>query len=197
MSSDLSAEITAIATAVLAVGAIFTAVFAMLAFRKQSQEVGILQQQMHEHQQALEHEAAERHRAQASRVWIVLKVIDDDLNPPVLEAMVTNASEQEQPIYNARLHWYCDRALYGTPNPERLGAVPGHERTTRRREFLRTDPAACGAFLTFRDAAVYAWMRAPDGALTDHPPSELDDAARAAIARLAPGSRQNQTDKAG
>jgi len=40
----------------------------LLAFRKQSQEVDILQQQMHEHQQALEHEADERHRAQASRV---------------------------------------------------------------------------------------------------------------------------------
>jgi cbb3-type cytochrome oxidase subunit 3 len=39
MSSDLSAEITAIATAVLAVFAIVTAVFAFLAFRKQSREV--------------------------------------------------------------------------------------------------------------------------------------------------------------
>src|SRR5208283_4532947 len=41
----------AIATTVLAVGAIVTAVFAILAFRNQAEEVGILQQQMHEHQQ--------------------------------------------------------------------------------------------------------------------------------------------------
>jgi cbb3-type cytochrome oxidase subunit 3 len=39
MSSDLSAEITAIATAALAAFAIFTTVFAILAFRKQSKEV--------------------------------------------------------------------------------------------------------------------------------------------------------------
>lgn len=39
MSSDLSAEITAIATAALALFAIVTAVFAIFAFRKQSKEV--------------------------------------------------------------------------------------------------------------------------------------------------------------
>lgn len=42
MSLDLSGEITAIATAVLAAFAIATAGFAFLAFRKQSREVGIL-----------------------------------------------------------------------------------------------------------------------------------------------------------
>jgi hypothetical protein len=39
MSADVSGEITAIATAVLAAFAIVTAIFAILAFRKQSQEV--------------------------------------------------------------------------------------------------------------------------------------------------------------
>jgi cbb3-type cytochrome oxidase subunit 3 len=39
MSVDLSGEITAIATAALALFAIVTAAFAILAFRKQSQEV--------------------------------------------------------------------------------------------------------------------------------------------------------------
>jgi len=39
MSSDLSGEITALATAVLAVFAIVTAVYAVRAFRKQSQEI--------------------------------------------------------------------------------------------------------------------------------------------------------------
>jgi hypothetical protein len=45
MSVLVATQITAIATAVLGVGAIVTAVFAFLAFRKQSAEVGILQQQ--------------------------------------------------------------------------------------------------------------------------------------------------------
>jgi hypothetical protein len=151
MSLIFATQLTAVATAALAVFAIFTTVFAILAFRKQALEVGILQQQMHEHQQALEHEAAERHREQASRVW-VLAVTDDGTSRrdfparrpgrdpaadgaaegPALEAMVTNASEQQQPIYNAKLHWYRGSKGYGTPNPELLGAVPGYERTGSR-----------------------------------------------------------------
>ena len=63
MSLNLSSEITAIATAILGVGAIVTAILAYLAFRKQTQEVGILQQQMREQQEVLAREAGERHRA--------------------------------------------------------------------------------------------------------------------------------------
>jgi hypothetical protein len=205
MSLIAATVFVAIATTVLAVGAIVTAVFAFLAFGKQSQEVGILQQQMHEHQQALEHEVAERHREQASRVWVLMapddditkrdfpakrlgreETADEAVNGPALEAMVTNASEQQQPIYDARLYWYRSSGLYGTPNPEVLGAVPGYERTARSRNFPpATDLAACGAFLTFRDAAGFAWMRAPDGTLTEHAPGELHDAALAAVRTLA------------
>ena len=204
MSSDLSAELTTIATAVLAVGAIVTAVFAILAFRKQALEVGILQQQTHEHQQALEHEAIERHREQASRVWIL--VVPDDgisrrdfparrpdrdpatsetMKGTTLEAMVTNASEQQQPIYNAKLHWY--RGSEGYKTPEVLGAVPGYERTARSQSYPPgTDLTTCGAFLTFRDAAGYAWVRSPNGVLTEHQPDDLDFAAWKAI-RALPG----------
>jgi hypothetical protein len=46
MSVDLSGEITAIATAALALFAVVTAVFAILAFRKQSQEVGAIERQV-------------------------------------------------------------------------------------------------------------------------------------------------------
>jgi len=68
--------------------------------------------------------------------------------------MVTNASHGQQPIYNARLHWYRGSEGYGTPNPEQLGAVPGAERTARSRHFPPgTDLTTCGAFLTFHDAA--------------------------------------------
>jgi len=45
MSELLAAQVTAVATAVLAVLAIVTAAFAVLAFRKQSAEVSILRQQ--------------------------------------------------------------------------------------------------------------------------------------------------------
>lgn len=98
MSSDLSAEITAIATMVLALFAIITAVYAVRAFRKQSQEVSdqatmlklqseqlaeqrrinekqteVLELQASELQGSLEGRArdtAERRRAQASRVFM-------------------------------------------------------------------------------------------------------------------------------
>jgi hypothetical protein len=98
MSVDLSGEITAIATAVLAVFAIVTAVFAVLAFRKQSQEVydqaamlavqsdqleeqrkinaeqaKVLALQASELRESLDQrkrETERRHRAQASRVFI-------------------------------------------------------------------------------------------------------------------------------
>jgi hypothetical protein len=63
MSADLSGEITAIATAALAFFAIVTAAFAILAFRKQSREVGILAEQN-------ERDISDRCRDQASRVYI-------------------------------------------------------------------------------------------------------------------------------
>jgi hypothetical protein len=59
MSVDLSGEVTAIATAVLAFFAIVTAVFAFLACLKEKQAVSILLQENHEHQQAMECDAAE------------------------------------------------------------------------------------------------------------------------------------------
>jgi hypothetical protein len=111
--------------------------------------------------------------------------------------------ERAWALASARVEGVSIRTLaaaagYGTPNPELLGAVPGYERTARSRNFPPgTDLTACGAFLTFHDAAGYAWMRAPDGALTEHPPDQVDDAARAAITRFAAGNRQNQTGEAG
>jgi hypothetical protein len=62
MTVELSGEITAIATAALAAFAVVTAVFAFLASRKQSQEVGVLLAQN-------EREAIERRIAQASHVF--------------------------------------------------------------------------------------------------------------------------------
>jgi hypothetical protein len=55
--------LTAVFTGVLAVGAIVTAVFAILAFRKQSTEVRILQEQA-------QRESEQRLRSQASRVFV-------------------------------------------------------------------------------------------------------------------------------
>ena len=200
MSLIFATQLTAVATAVLAIGAIVTGVFAVLAFRKQSQEVGILVEQNREHQQTMEREAEAHHREQASRVW-VMTVADDnatkrgfpahrpaqvpaeaDAGGPSLEALVRNTSEHQVPIFDAKLYWYRGSEPYGTPNPEPLLDVPGYENTARSRTFPPgTDLSTCGAFLTFRDAAGLGWLRAPGSALTEHSPQELDDAAEAAI----------------
>jgi hypothetical protein len=96
---------------------------------------------------------------------------------------VRSTSEHQVPIFGAKLHWYCGSEPYGMLNPEPLLDMPGYENTARSRTLPPgTDLSACGAFFPFRDAAEFGWMRAPGGALTEHPPGELDDAARAAIA---------------
>jgi hypothetical protein len=77
MSVDLSGEITAIATAVLAFFAIVTAIYAIRAFRTQSQEVRdqaemlkVQSGQLELQRRQLGDQLTEKHRAQASRVFI-------------------------------------------------------------------------------------------------------------------------------
>ena len=59
MSLIFATQLTAVATAALAVFAVVMAAFAFLAYRKQTQDVGILIDQNREHQQTLEREARE------------------------------------------------------------------------------------------------------------------------------------------
>ena len=123
MSSDLSGEITAIATAVLAAFAIITAAVAYMAFRRQAQEVAILQQQMKEQQDVLAHEARERYRAQASRVFISV----DYHNEQPAQLNVFNTSDQ--PVYDAEIQWRDTRIpvypVYPVPR-NRIGTIlPG------------------------------------------------------------------------
>jgi hypothetical protein len=205
MSVGRSGEITAIATAILAFFAIVTAVFAFLACLRERQEVSLLLQDNHEHQQAMERDAAEHHREQASRVWVMMVPGDEatkrdfpanrpvrqpaeaDIGGPSLEALVRNTSEHQLPIFQAKLHWYHGSEPYG--DPELLRDIPGYENTARSRAFPPgTDLSTCGALLTFRDAAGFGWVRAPDSTLTEHPPGELDAAAIAAIRARAKAS---------
>jgi hypothetical protein len=121
MSSDLSGEITAIATAVLAAFAIITAALAYMAFRRQTQEVTILQQQMKEQQDVLAREARERHRAQAARVFISLSYNDAE---QYTFFMVANTSEQ--PIYETEIHWTTHHGVKRTTTYRSLGTIlPG------------------------------------------------------------------------
>ena len=67
MSVDLSGEITAIATAVLAVFAIVTALYARQAFRKQSQKVSAIERQVKD-QQELARQQAELLKIQSGQL---------------------------------------------------------------------------------------------------------------------------------
>lgn len=228
MSLIFATQFSAVATAILAVFAVVTAVFAFLAFRKQSEEVGAIEQQVTDQQELtrqqaellkvqsgqleLQHhqlddqrqanarqaevlalqaadlreslverkrEAVERRNALASRVSIAVKPLNKDHmadggeQGPRLEAIVVNASERQQPVYDAKLYWHCGPDGYGTPNPELLGTLLTRDRNVYRRDFPPgTDLADSGAVLTFRDAAGVNWIRTEDGGLM-HADSEI------------------------
>ncbi len=152
MSSDLSGEITAIATAILAVFAIVTAMFAFLAYRKQSQEVVTLVQQN-------EREADERRRSQAALVFIG---VTPNEAPPV-RPYAQNASGL--PVYDAQL-WYFVSGL-DLAGPDNLGLIMPGQTVAGSRDFTPGD-ALTKTWLTFQDAAGALWIREPTGVLKDH-----------------------------
>ena len=107
MSVELSGEITAIATAVLALFAFATAIFAVLAFWKQSREVRAIEHQVRDQEELTQQQAAlleiqgrqlelqqkqfdqqadERRRAQASRIFIW---IETDYEPRASDGQTT------------------------------------------------------------------------------------------------------------
>ena len=214
MSVDLSGEITAIATAVLAVFAIVTAIFAVRAFRKQSQEVSdqasmlkvqskqlaeqrkinerqteVLELQAAELRESLEErkrEAVERRDAQASQVHIALKTIGKSRKgAPTIEATVVNASERQQPIYDVKLYGHVRGQGSGTPNQVPLGTVLNWEKETRHRDFLADiDASDCSAALTFRDALNVTWMKTPDGFFAPESSDVTPDAFLRVLAEL-------------
>lgn len=132
MSVDLSGEITAIATAALAVFAILTAGFAILAFRKQSKEVSdqakmlklqseqfseqrkvnaeqirVLTLQAAELSESLKErkrEAAERRRAQAGRVFVSAEP-NPKISDPVDAIALRAKNTSQQPIYDLTFMW--------------------------------------------------------------------------------------------
>jgi len=147
VSVDLSGEVTAIATAVLAF-AIITATYAILAFRKQSKEVSdqasmlkiqsdqleeqrkinerqteVLALQTAELSESLEErkrEAAERHRAQASRIFISAEPSPEG-SVPIDSFLVHIVNTSQQPIYHLIFFWRDGTGEWNEP-PD----PPGH-----------------------------------------------------------------------
>jgi hypothetical protein len=141
----------ALATVGLLVGAAFTAWYARKAFREQSEEVKILQQQA-------KRDIDYRRRDQAAHVfaWAELRPYDDDPGDMRAAACLRNTSQQ--PVYNVRLGWGAD----GQQTWRVL--LPGEERVIPGAGSAVAD-GTVPVWAEFRDAAGISWHTTSDGEL--------------------------------
>ncbi len=93
MSSDLSAEITAIATVILAVFAIVTAFYARKAFRQQSKEVDAIEKQVKD-QEELTRQQADLLKLQSGQLELQRKQHEDQLTA-IEDQIRSNARQAE------------------------------------------------------------------------------------------------------
>lgn len=168
-ATDVPGWITAIATVGLLVGAIITAIYAAKAFGKQSREVAILAEQN-------ERDIAERHKAQAARVYTVV----EDNRPQHAHPYTQNGSDF--PVYDAQF-WRARPD--GLTAPEDLGMIPPGGRVVLNRQIRYLDAVAI--ILTFRDAAGARWIRMPDGTLEEQTCGTASDSILAALGKPIPG----------
>ena len=185
MSLLVATQITAVATVVLALGAIVTSVYAIRAFGKQGQQLKD-QQEMNEHQvtvlglqaQELKESLSQRRRSQAAQVFIDVEYqpsLNDEEDSPLddqsyyvtVAAGVSNTSDQ--PIFNLYLVWLrLGKANVTSPEVRKLAPAE-----TRLYERVLAAPGSgqVSAVAYFRDMAGARWKIGPDG--------ELDQVSRA------------------
>ena len=161
MSVEVSGEITAFATAVLAAFAIVTAVFA----------------------EQNDREIRDRRRDQASRVFIWHESGPD---PRLTDAQIENGvpwregvtahieNTSGQPVDDLTIDWYRGSAPWGEPE-HRTVLLPG-DKTASTRTFPEDPPATADhtqftPAARFRDAAAVHWLLRPAGQLDEEPPS--------------------------
>ncbi len=174
-----AALLTAITTAVLAVGAIFTAVFAVLAFRAQSRQLDLQQQQLKDQREAsakqaevLElqaaglresiREALERRDAQEAMVhaW---QTTEDIPEPVEIFAHVKNISGQ--PLYDVTLQWWPEPGLDPVNDEEECAKVKSAAQLMPGEDLSDSSgtlgPYACWSVI-FRDRTGVCWRVRPD-----------------------------------
>lgn len=152
MSLIAATQITAAATAVLAIGAIVTAIFAFLAFRKQSQEVRLLQQQTARDMQR-------RRQDQAAHVFAFVDQRPlygaDDIRPA---ACLRNTSRQ--PIYRISLGWRATaEQSWPVLLPDSEHVIPGAGSTAA--------DGTAPVWAEFRDATGNRWRTTSTGEQTE------------------------------
>lgn len=175
MSLIAATQITAIATVVLALGAIITAWFAIKAFRKQTQEVALLQQQA-------ERDINQRRRAQASQVFLEVRslttkeFVESGDPPEPYGASAHNLSSL--PVYQLSIIW----TGWYKPGRDPIGLISASElqplanrlmpgKTTAARH--TPENAVPHPWLVFRDAAGVEWLTDTDGHLIEQGKGEF------------------------
>jgi hypothetical protein len=98
MSSDLSTEITAIATAVLAAFAILSAYYARRAFLKQSQEVSAIERQVRD-QEELTQQQAELLKMQSAQLELQRKQLDNQRRGQAIQIFFLVETYPPRPTY--------------------------------------------------------------------------------------------------
>jgi hypothetical protein len=177
--------IAAVATVVLAIGAVITVYFARKAFHAQSRQLKDQQEINEKLAQAIPlqtkelHESLdERRRVQAAQIFIELDRIAPHGQGPATPAQpaagpspwrlnLTVHNTSKQPVHDLYVIWQLGTVRMGKPDPmARLmpGCDASFERTGPQEA---TDPSALGAFVAFRDAAGVRWAVREDGTLTD------------------------------
>jgi hypothetical protein len=176
--------IAAVATAVLAVGAIVVAFYARTItvaqsrqLKEQHEVIAPLAEVLPLLTRALRQSLAERRREQACHVFIDLARSGDQGN---VAAAVHNASML--PIHDVYVIWQLGTVRMGKPD-RTARLMPGQhlcfERAPEAADGASAgEAAALSAFLTFRDAAGVRWTVREDGTLSDISPAapEADEA---------------------
>jgi hypothetical protein len=199
MAADLSGEITAVATAVLAVFAIATAVLAYLALRKQSRAIRAIQKQVADQQevtrqhgellklqsgqldlqrQQFDHQAAERRRAQASCIFIWTETSHGAgdtreryaFSLAVIETIMWHIKNtSERPVFDLAVTWYQGADPVGETDRFPI-FMPGQQTHYQHTASYRTQPPdRFVAVLRFRDAAGVHWRLRQGGYLDEEP----------------------------
>jgi archaellum component FlaG (FlaF/FlaG flagellin family) len=174
--------ITTIATVGLFIGAVITAAYAVRAFGKQSQQLRdqrevnteqtkVLRLQAEELRASLDdrqNQAAERHRAQASLIYIW----EDRATRQALDTGAVNTvtvhirNTSEQPIYDVHFSWRANGLRHHQTIHDKP-LKPGEEDSDISPVTTGIDPSAFSAVAIFRDRSDWWWRAWPDGRLDD------------------------------
>jgi hypothetical protein len=116
-------------------------------------------------------EAAERFRAQASKVIVKERrnaIIDNPVGADGTYIHVDVINKSSDPIYDLELRWCTGVPGYEGPDPEKLGMVLPGKTESKSRGFPKDiDLSRCGSEVTFRDAQGAWWVASPDGSLSE------------------------------